>query len=126
MKVYLAGPINGCTDAQANDWRDLATAALPGCDVLNPMRRDYRGHETEHVAELVEADIVDVLSADVVLVNATRPSWGTAMELVYARDYGVRVVAFGADKPSPWLLYHADEVLPTLTDALRFLTDGAA
>ena len=22
MRVYLAGPINGCSDAEANDWRN--------------------------------------------------------------------------------------------------------
>lgn len=118
MIVYLAGPVNRCSDGEANDWRNAATVALLACEVLNPMRRDYRGREAEHVTELVEGDIVDLLSSDVVLVNAARPTWGTAMELVYARDYGVRVVAFGTDAPSPWLVYHADVMCATLDEAV--------
>lgn len=27
--VYLCGPINGCTDAECNDWRSYAKAHLP-------------------------------------------------------------------------------------------------
>jgi hypothetical protein len=52
------------------------------------------------------------------LVNAFKASWGTSMEIVYARvKMGKRVVAFGAgDKPSAWLLYHA-EIFPELEDA---------
>lgn len=49
MIIYLAGPINGCTDAQANDWRTEAKriAAERGHTCLDPMARDYRGRESE-------------------------------------------------------------------------------
>ena len=117
--VYLAGPINGCTDAEARDWRTAVREAIGAqWKVLDPMDRDYRGREAEHVIAIVEGDITDLLSSDAVIVNAARPSWGTAMELVYARDYGVRVIAFGTDAPSPWLSYHADTICSTLGDAL--------
>lgn len=116
--VYLAGPINDCTDAEAMDWRTEATASLAGeYRVLDPMRRDYRGREAEHVTELVEGDKADIRASDVVLVNADRPTWGTAMEVQYAHDQGKRVVAFCAGSVSPWLRYHA-EVYPSYTVAL--------
>ena len=98
--VYLAGPIFGCTDEQARGWRAAVRDALDHTwRVLDPMDRDYRGREAAHVIDIV----------------------GTAMELVYARDYGVRVSAFGTDTPSPWLRYHADVICPTLGDALMAL-----
>lgn len=125
--IYLAGPINGCTDAEAMAWRTEATASLAGAyRVLNPMRRDYRGREAENAAAIVEGDLADIRAADVILVNASRPSWGTAMELVYARQAGKWIVAFGTAAPSPWLAYHADVLVPTLTDAVREILGGAA
>lgn len=119
--IYLCGPINGCTDADAMDWRDAAVKCLADVfAVLDPMRRDYRGREADHVAALVEADKADIRASDVVLVNANRPTWGTAMEVLYAYEQGKRVVAFCGGTVSPWLRYHA-EVYPTMGDALLVL-----
>lgn len=118
--AYLAGPINGCTDEEAMGWRREAAAALVarGVAVLDPMARDYRGIEDANVTAIVEGDLADIQTCDVVLVNATRPSWGTAMEIPYARQMGKRIVVFGVARPSPWLRYHADVVVETLADAL--------
>lgn len=124
--IYLAGPINGRTDAEARDWRDAATAALADeyTTVLNPMRRDYRGREgtlfLPELAELVEQDKADIRASDVVFVNAEFPSWGTAMEVLYAYEQSKRVVAFcgaAVSTASPWLRYHA-EVYPSYEKAL--------
>jgi hypothetical protein len=55
MKIYLAGPINGCNDADACDWRNEIKQKHP--DVFNPMDRDYRNIETandETISKLVE------------------------------------------------------------------------
>lgn len=119
--VYLAGPINGCTDEEANGWRTAAKAELVGWTVFDPMTRDYRGKEAESAEEIVDGDLADIADATHVLVNATRPTWGTAMELVYAREMGRRIVAFGPTNPSPWLRVHCDVVAATLGDALREL-----
>lgn len=43
MKVYLAGPINGCTDAEAKNWREELKTHFP--NAIDPMKRDYRGVE---------------------------------------------------------------------------------
>lgn len=126
--VYLAGAINGCTDEEATGWRDEATAFLAprGWTVLSPMARDYRGRETEHAAEIVAGDKADIFRATYVLVNASRASWGTAMEVKHAHDINRCVVAFGTARPSPWLIYHTRVVLPTLGAALSFLIAEAA
>lgn len=122
--VYLCGGINGLSDADCKDWRAEAIATLcPLFYVLDPMRRDYRGRESENVKAIVSGDLFDIQASDIVLVNAARPSWGTAMELVYAkRDFGGGkfVVAFNLpEHPSPWLVWHTDARYPELAAALE-------
>lgn len=123
--VYLCGGINGLSDDEAKGWRAKATAALSGTfDVLDPMARDYRGQEAANVKAIVEGDLADIDAADVLLVRADRPSWGTAMEVFHAFRSGKRVVAFGladAFAPSPWLLYHTERVFADLDGALVHL-----
>lgn len=114
LKVYLAGPINGRTDAQANDWRQwVASRFLPSqVEVLDPMRRDYRGKEADNVEAIVEGDKNDICGSDVLIVNALDgASWGTAQELVYAAMWGKYIVVVVPEgKPvSPWLVYHSSE-----------------
>lgn len=121
MKIYLAGPINGCTDEQANGWRSQAKAIH--ADVLDPMARDYRGKESENVTDIVEGDKADIDSCDAVLVWFERPSVGTAMEILYAWERGkpVAVVDVSGKPLSPWIRYHATSTHKELADAIRTL-----
>lgn len=117
MLVYLCGGINGLTDSQCIDWRERAKQLL-NCDTLDPMRRDYRGVEADNVSAIVENDLIDLTSCTHVLVNASRPSWGTAMEIVYAHQKKRKVVAFvDGGRVSPWLAYHCMCVVNTLEEA---------
>lgn len=122
MKVYLAGPINGCSDAEARGWRNDAKRLRPDIEWVDPMVRDYRGNEAQNADAIVSGDLSDIASCDVVLVNAERATWGTAMELrAAAAEYRKPAVAFcSANRPSPWLLVHA-RVVPTLAEALALL-----
>lgn len=108
MITYLAGGINGLSDVECKAWRELAKTLLT-TQTLDPMDRDYRGVEDANVNQIVIADLEDIRNADYVLVNATRgASWGTAMELVYAREWRKVTIAFvGGAKVSPWLRYHS-------------------
>lgn len=124
--VYLCGGINGLSDAQCKDWREVAKSILTpsGVATLDPMRRDFRGKEAESVREIVDGDLRDIALSDVVLVNASRPSWGTAMEVVYAKkDHRPPVIyAFGAGHtPSPWLVYHCRRLFVTVEEACEWI-----
>jgi nucleoside 2-deoxyribosyltransferase len=121
MKVYLCGPINGCTDEAATNWREWVKARLP--DTLDPMRRDYRGLEDLHVHEIVDGDKADIDRCDAVLVNYDRPSVGTAMEVLYAyeRKRFVVVVARSDAAISPWMRRHAHVIVDSFADALTHL-----
>lgn len=121
MKVYLCGPINGCTDEECKDWREAAKAVLP--DTLDPMRRDYRGKEAVAYREIVEGDKEDIDGCDALLVNYDKPSVGTSMEILYAwqKDIYVLVVARPDAVISPWLRYHANKIVNSFEAAFEIL-----
>lgn len=118
MKVYLCGPINGCTDAECNDWREAVTAHFP--EAINPMIRDYRGVEDVAYREIVDLDKRDVRIADVILVNYDKPSVGTSMEVFYAWTLGKPVIVWcdPSARVSPWMRYHCTKFVHTLEDAI--------
>ncbi len=109
-RIYLSGPIYGTTD-QEQEWRSIATNEL--CDlyeILNPLDRDFRGTKFDAVnsTTIVKEDMAALDHSNVVLVNAEKPGWGTAMETFYAHMKGKPVIFFTSnDNPSPWLLARA-------------------
>lgn len=126
MKVYLAGPINGCTDTECKDWREYVKREIGEDGILDPMRRDYRGLELDCVSDIVEGDKEDIDSATHLLVNYDRPSVGTSMEIIYAweRAKPVIVVASEGARLSPWLVYHSNKVFHSLSEALDYIKQG--
>lgn len=121
MKFYLAGPINGCTDDEAINWRDLAKSLVGAENCIDPMRRDYRGKEDESVNEIVQGDLEDINNSDVVVANCWQMSWGTAMEIHYAGEHGIPVIAILPKdaRVSPWLRYFTEGITHTIGDALE-------
>lgn len=126
MKVYLIGPINGCTDAEANDWRSLMKSFLPGYEMLDPMRRDYRGREMEPgiAAEIVRGDLGDCMAADVAVAFRPKPSDGSAMEQFYmiqnlAKE--VVVIVPAGVIPSPWTVFYSTAVVSTERSAADWI-----
>jgi nucleoside 2-deoxyribosyltransferase len=125
MKVYLCGPINGCTDNEAKGWRESAKELLTNCEVYDPMVRDYRGRELEPgiAKEIVENDKLDVQACDALLVMYEKPSVGTSMEVLFAHQLAKLIVLVDrSGKPlSPWLLYHSSRVFKTMEEACEAL-----
>lgn len=119
MKIYLGGPINGCTDAECKDWRAEARRMLEGHEIVDPMARDYRGREDESVVEIVENDKRDIDGCDVLLMNCPTPSVGTSMEILYGWQLKKRVLIIAQGRISPWLRYHADGLFSTLREAVK-------
>jgi nucleoside 2-deoxyribosyltransferase len=123
MKVYLCGPINGCTDAEAKDWREMVKTRLS--DTLDPMRRDYRRFEDSYYERIVEEDLDDIKESDVLLVNCSGPSWGTAMEIFFAHQHDIPVVVVHPPgmKISPWLRYHSTKFFNSFDGAIKQIED---
>jgi predicted Rossmann-fold nucleotide-binding protein len=123
--IYLCGPIMGCTDSEANDWRALVKGLWDG-PVLDPMRRDYRGSELESFEEVVKLDKVDVHQSDALIVNFPGPSVGTAMEVYMAFEMGKLVVVVVAPdvRISPWLRYHSHAIVYSFGDAVNVVRNA--
>lgn len=127
MKVYLCGPINGCTDDEASNWRDRVKSVLGDGNCVDPMRRDYRGVEDQNVEAIVDGDVTDILASSVVLANCWHTSWGTAMEIHLAHQWNIPVIAVvpPGSRVSPWLRYHA-RIETSLDDALTAIRGHVA
>jgi nucleoside 2-deoxyribosyltransferase len=121
MKVYLCGPILGCSDDECKNWREKATFEFD--EVIDPMRRDYRGREEESYKEIVELDKKDILECDVVLVNFPKPSVGTSMEVLFAWEQHKPIVVLTSKdvQMSPWMRYHASKICYHISDAIKFI-----
>ena len=88
-KIYLCGPIMDEKEGLARQWREIALAKLsPNFIMLDPMRRDFKDREVDSANEIVDFDLQDVRDADIVLVNYSKASVGTAMEVFFA-SHGV-------------------------------------
>jgi nucleoside 2-deoxyribosyltransferase len=123
VKIYLAGPINGLSDEEAMGWRAEAKKLLQSYVIKDPMVRDYRVNEYGHEQDIVINDLKDIAECDIILVNASHPSWGTAMEMAYARMMFKTIVAFVPEGPvSPWITHHATAVARSLSAAAHYIT----
>lgn len=139
--VYLCGPINKCTDSEASDWREAAKAKLGGTfNLLDPMRRDYRGREMEQgiAEEIINGDKRDYRRCHVVLAYCPKPSVGTSMEVFDSYEYRfcwykpwtwmrkneLTIVVHPDDNPSPWL-HHSHAIVKTFDEAFALIGEMA-
>jgi nucleoside 2-deoxyribosyltransferase len=118
IKVYLCGPINGCTNEEARNWREVVKIHFPAS--VDPMKRDYRGKELSNYREIVDLDKRDIRNCDIVLVNYDKPSVGTSMEVFYAWTLGIPVVVWTSRdaRLSPWLIYHSTTIVNSLDEVV--------
>ena len=130
-KVYLAGPITGCTFDGCTEWRDVAKAELAkvGIEAFSPMRaKGYlkeKGVITGSYPDaglfsssrnIMTRDFYDCTTADVVLaylLGASRQSAGTIMEMAWTFDRHIPLVVVA----EPGLGVHAH---PMIEEAVGF------
>ncbi|MEI7903149.1 MAG: nucleoside 2-deoxyribosyltransferase domain-containing protein [bacterium] len=128
-KIYLSGPIMDEHRDQAMTWRELAKNRLNDHFVLlDPMRRNFKDREVDSANEIVEFDLQDVREADILLVNYSKTSIGTSMEVFYAaHTLGKFVVAFspfGFKDCSPWMVKYCTKILPSLDEAITYIREN--
>lgn len=62
--------------------------------------------------KIVKHDLEYVEKADILVVSANLPSYGTAMEMLIAKDRGKKIILFAKDKvPTPWPVNFSDFVV---------------
>lgn len=117
---YLAGAIAQASDAVS--WRNAAAEMmLRGCEVLDPLKHELAERTDEGIVRL---DYGLILRSKAVIAFVGEHSWGTAMELAFAKHHRIPVYAFDDGKlagtrVSPWLTYHCNgDIEMRLEDAV--------
>ncbi len=124
--IYLSGPIMDEHVGVAREWREVAKQLLGDrFRLLDPMRRAFIDRQVDSANEIVEFDLQDVRDADIIMVNYSKPSIGTSMEVFYAaHDLGKFVVAFSPFEYkdcSPWMARYCTKILGTLEEAVKYV-----
>lgn len=124
--IYLSGPIMDEHAGTAQEWREAAGQLLSKeFRLLDPMRRKFVDRQVDSANEIVEFDLQDVRTADILLVNYNKPSIGTSMEVFYAaHDLGKFVVAFSPFEYkdcSPWMARYCTKILGSLEEAAHYI-----
>ena len=142
-KIYLCGGIKDLSDEEASEWRNKAidelenrprefkkglknTSCVRQFKCLDPMRRNFRDDEFQSQNEIVQLDKADIIACDIMIVNATKPSWGTAMEILFAFEHNKIVVCFTGndyEETSPWVAFHSTRVCETMKEAVTYIRD---
>ena len=127
-KIYLCGPIMDESEGQARLWRQTAHEQLDSdFALLDPMRRNFKDREVDSANEIVEFDLQDVREADIILVNYSKASIGTSMEVFYAsHELGKFVVAFspfGFKDCNPWMVKFCTKILPSLEETIVYIQE---
>jgi len=133
MRIYLAGPIAGCSWAKASRWRKIAKKFLEkyGLLIFDPLaqvpRRDYvireRDYTSQEMKKFLQQDYEALKLSDIVFFNLSymsRPSIGSLIEWGWAE--GKKRVLI----PAPWAkipVMFADAVTDSLEDALWWIIE---
>lgn len=118
-RVYLAGPIDGNkTSDETHLWREQATEWLD-LTAVDPTVRIIPGGTPYPREKIVDPDLKDIDSCDVLLANCWKPSFGTPMEILYAweREKVIVIVVPDLATTSPWLKAHSHVLIDNLEDA---------
>lgn len=124
-KIYLAGPLFDCNENEKKEWRELCKKELNKKFILlDPMRNKFKEEEITHRNEIVNFDLVDIMNCDIVLANCWKVSVGTSIEIFFAhQNHKIVVVVGKEEKLSPWIIYHATKILPTIEDGIKYIKE---
>lgn len=115
--VYLAGAIHGVADPQS--WRAACALRLSTHNIhaLDPLKIETDGLSN---SDIVNVDYCAILRSFAVIADVRTPSWGTAMEIAFAKQHGIPVVGWGNPyaPQSKWLLAHLDQFVINWEEAI--------
>jgi len=118
--IYLSGTLDG--DPFRESWRRRVKIKLrKKFKIINPM--DYKYQEGKHRA-IVNKDRKHIRQSNILIVDGTKPGWGTAMEMFYAKSLRKKVYVFVHDEwRSPWLINYSSIIFEGLDDIINFLLE---
>lgn len=93
FRVYLAGPISGCNDAQRCGWREeIKKEYEQHFEFEDPASNSKLLEKDASSWEIVNADLEAIRDSDGMIVNMWRESIGTSIGLVHAQSSGIPIV----------------------------------
>jgi nucleoside 2-deoxyribosyltransferase len=107
----------------AHDIEDMYTfLQSKGFSIVDHMVRKEEGMDYSDIMDfrdkpdlsrkIVEYDLEYVKKADVIVVIATEPSYGTAIEVFFAKKSGKKVILLAKDPvPTPWPINFSDYIV---------------
>jgi len=141
--IYLAGPIAGCTQEEANEWREYVRSMLPHAIVgISPLRCEPLKEGMTYTEEgaspkmwsdpraIATKNWLDTESCDLVLaylpkeLNEKRPSYGTVIEIGWAIGLRKPLIVVSDDKylmEHPLIKHNASWRLDSLDDAVEVI-----
>ena len=141
--IYLAGPIAGCTQEEANEWREYVRSMLPHAIVgISPLRCEPLKEGMTYTEEgaspkmwsdpraIATKNWLDTESCDLVLaylpkeLNEKRPSYGTVIEIGWAIGLRKPLIVVSDDKylmDHPLIKHNASWRLDSLDDAVEVI-----
>lgn len=82
---------------------------------------DFRD-EPELTKKIVEHDLMYIEQCDAIVVILNKPSIGTTIEMIHARNNGKKIYLLAKDKvPTPWPIYYSDFVVKSEEELLEQL-----
>tara|TARA_R100001509_G_scaffold102461_1_gene60154 strand:- start:149 stop:553 length:405 start_codon:yes stop_codon:yes gene_type:complete len=99
MKVYLAGPIEICSEEEIFLWRNYIQSKAPST-IQTIVPKYHLGSQSE----IFEDTKLNVENCDVVFahlpksINERRPSYGTIFEISYGHALGKKVIIISDDE----------------------------
>jgi hypothetical protein len=85
--------------------------------------KDFR-NKKELSREIVNYDLEYVKKADVLVVLASMPSYGAAIEMFVAKNSGKKIVLLAKDPvPTPWSINFSDYIVATVEELIKLLWD---
>lgn len=72
--------------------------------------------------EIIKHDLEYVNKSDIIIVVANNPSYGTAMEMLIAKEGGKKVIVLAKDPiPSPWPINFSDFIVKDESELIKLL-----
>jgi nucleoside 2-deoxyribosyltransferase len=126
-RVYLAGKMDGLTRAQMGFWRGQAKRILEGCgfDCLDPTALSSCNYKPSD-REIVDNNKFHIRNCTIVLaeLDHEEASIGTIGEIIFARELGKPVIAWGTAKRvinNPWVTEHTTIICEDMGDAVDYI-----
>lgn len=124
-KVYLAGAIRDAVDPFT--WRKVVAKMLPeGWESIDPLDLgDGIFNESQgDPQDVITRDFDAIVQCRAILARIDQPSWGTGMEIRFARERGIPVAGWTmgkTDPVGPWLRVHTNIISHELPPLFEFL-----